>query len=145
MLLVVFACFRNGPTRSGRRKIHGPGPLRPRNSTVDDSTHALLASAGDVTVIGDDLQAAAEGFDVGGQGCAVRWCLAGVAGRAFDEQGGEDRENTIPVRSSMSHSADHDMRDSSRQNLTRCYHRKRARAAVLTLLHQVDKSTVLYR
>jgi hypothetical protein len=34
---------------------------------------------------------------------------------AFGEHGGEDRENTIPVRSSMSHPADHDMRDLSRQ------------------------------
>jgi hypothetical protein len=45
----------------------------------------------------------------------------------------------------MAHTADHDTRDSSRQSLTRCYHRKRARAVVFTLLHQVGKSTVLYR
>ena len=46
----------------------------------------------------------------------------------------------------MAHTADHDTRDSSRQSLmTRCYHRKRARAVVFTLLHQVGKSTVLFR
>ena len=56
----------------------------------------------------------------------------------------DNRENAIPVRSSMSHPADHHTRDSSRQSLTRCYHRKGAGAAVFTLLHQVDKSTVLY-
>ena len=50
----------------------------------------------------------------------------------------------IPIRSSMSHPADHHTRDSSRQSLTRCYRRKGAGAAVFTLL-QVGKSTVLYR
>ena len=56
----------------------------------------------------------------------------------------DNHENTIPVRSSMSHPADHHTRDSSRQSLTRCYHRKGAGAAVFTLLRQ-GKSTVLYR
>jgi hypothetical protein len=56
----------------------------------------------------------------------------------------DNRENDS-VRSSMSHPVDHDTCDSSRQSMTRCYHRKRARAVIFTLLHQVSKSTVLYR
>ena len=60
-------------------------------------------------------------------------------------RGDDNRENTIPRKIIYVTSGRPDTRDSSRQSLTRCYHSKEAGAAVFILLHQVGKSTVLYR
>jgi hypothetical protein len=87
--------------------------------------------------------------DGGGLDAAERARREKVRLEAADllEAGASDRQIAWHFRVSRVsvNDQDHDTRDSSRQSLTRCYHRKRSRAVVFILLHQVGKSIVLQR